>query len=145
MNVANAGAFTQLTAAELTAINGSASLFAAVQAAFVAAGGNTVFAFGFGGNTYIADNNQANTTLDQGDGIVKLTGVAVVRPQRHELRPRLSFRERVSITPAVFGRRVLLARRKSNLACDRQHIHLDGVVVGSQRGSYLVDAYDLPL
>ena len=77
MNVANAGAFTQLTAAELAAINGSASLFAAVQAAFLAAGGNTVFAFGFGGDTYIADNNQANTTLDQGDGIVKLTGVAV--------------------------------------------------------------------
>ena len=51
MNVANAGAFTQLTAAELAAINGSASLFAAVQAAFLAAGGNTVFAFGGVGDT----------------------------------------------------------------------------------------------
>ena len=45
-----------LTAAQQTAISGSANLFAAVQAAFSAAGGNTVFDFSFGGDTYIADN-----------------------------------------------------------------------------------------
>ena len=79
VNVAGAGAFITLTAAQQTAISGSANLFAAVQAAFAAAGALGVFDFSFGGNTYIADNNVGVGTFDANDGIIQLTGVALAQ------------------------------------------------------------------
>lgn len=65
-----------LTGAQLSTINGSASLLAAVTAveAITGAAGDTIAAFSWGGDAYVFIDDGAGG-LDGGDGLIKLTGV----------------------------------------------------------------------
>jgi len=67
---------TALTEPQLDAIKGAASLSAAVATAAGNIGVGTAGVFSYGGNGYVFVNNTGAGTVDAGDALIKLSGVA---------------------------------------------------------------------